>query len=269
MIPRRPRRPSEIRVRVGDFEVRKLVANLPPGSLSMAFFFSLETFATVGYGVMAPATLYGHLVSSAEILAGVVFTAIMTGLIFMRFSRPRARLIFADRMVVAREDGIPTLMVRLANASSAPLVEASARLTALINGVTTEGRSYRRSVELTLVRPRLPVFALSWTLMHRLDDGSPLCGCSEDEFAALVTRLYLSVQARDPMLVADVLDIHEYSVASIAFGMRYVDTISFSEGHAALVDLTHLSFIEPDVGMADGMPPDVAIEITGMADSAS
>ena len=76
------------------------IANMRPGSFSDAFFFSIETLATVGYGTMAPTTFYGHAVSAIEIVCGLVFTAIMTGLLFVRFSKPRPKILFADQAVV-------------------------------------------------------------------------------------------------------------------------------------------------------------------------
>ena len=91
------------------------IANARPGSLSDAFFFSIETLATVGYGVMAPGTLYGHVVSSVEILCGMTLTAVFTGLIFVRFSRPKANILFADRPVVTTHNGKPALMLRIGN----------------------------------------------------------------------------------------------------------------------------------------------------------
>ena len=82
-----------------------------PRSFVDALFFSIETIATVGYGEMYPATLYGHVVASTEIVCGLAFTAILTGLTFVRFSRPRAKLVFAANPVVAMHNGLPTLML--------------------------------------------------------------------------------------------------------------------------------------------------------------
>jgi Ion channel len=104
------------------------VANMRPGSFSDAFFFSLETLATVGYGAMAPATLYGHAVSAIEIVCGMVFTAIMTGLLFVRFSKPRPRILYADQAVVTSHNCSPTLMVRIANGRMTLLTHAMMRL---------------------------------------------------------------------------------------------------------------------------------------------
>jgi len=108
------------------------VANMRPGSFSDAFFFSIETLATVGYGVMAPATLYGHVVSSIEIVCGMVFTAIMTGLLFVRFSKPRPRILYADQAVVTSHNCLPTLMVRIANGRMTLLTNATVQLGVLL-----------------------------------------------------------------------------------------------------------------------------------------
>jgi inward rectifier potassium channel len=110
---------------------KKRISNAGP-SFSEAFFFSIETLATVGYGVMAPATLYGHIVSSVEILCGLTFTALVTGLIFVRFSRPRAKFRFAENAVVTTYNGKPTLMVRVGNGKLTLLADARAGITAVL-----------------------------------------------------------------------------------------------------------------------------------------
>src|SRR5713226_6429288 len=114
------------------------VANARPDSFSDAFFFSIETLATVGYGKMYPATLHGHMVASIEIVCGLAFTAVLTGLTFVRFSRPRAKLIFAVHPVVAMHNGKPTLMVRIGNGRAALLADARAQLNVLLTETTTE-----------------------------------------------------------------------------------------------------------------------------------
>ncbi len=116
------------------------IANVAPGSLSDNFFFSLQTLATVGYGVMVPQTVYGHSVASVEIFCGMAFTAIMTGLVFVRFSRPRARIAYAPQAVVCTFNGRPTLMIRIGNRRQQILTEATARLSVLLSEWTAEGQ---------------------------------------------------------------------------------------------------------------------------------
>jgi inward rectifier potassium channel len=139
------------------------VGNARPNSFSDVFFFSIETVATVGYGEMYPATLYGHVVAAIEIICGLAFTAILTGLTFVRFSRPRAKLVFAANPVVAMHNSKPTLMVRIGNGRPAILADAAAKLNVLLSETTTEGKRFRRAQELRLERTHIPVFPFYWS----------------------------------------------------------------------------------------------------------
>jgi inward rectifier potassium channel len=154
----------------------KPIANTRPGSLIDLFFFSVETLATVGFGDMHPQTTYAHLVATLEIFTGMSFLAVMTGLIFTRFSRPRARLVFAHHPVVNQHEGQPTLMIRVANARANYISDAAAQLWLVRKERSAEGETYRRFYQLALLRQENPVFVLSWTLMHAIDPSSPVFG---------------------------------------------------------------------------------------------
>ena len=104
------------------------MTNARPDSFADAFFFSIETLATVDYGEMHPASMYGHVAASAKIICGLVLTAILTGLTFVRFSRPRAEFVFASNPVVAMHNGKPTLMVKVGNGRAGVLADAVAAL---------------------------------------------------------------------------------------------------------------------------------------------
>ncbi|HWE45683.1 MAG TPA: ion channel [Caulobacteraceae bacterium] len=223
------------------------VANLPHGSFLHAFFFSVETLATVGYGVMAPATIYGHAVASTEIICGMAFTAIATGLIFVRFSRPRARILYADSAVITVRNGVPTLMVRIANGRMTVLTNARAQLSALMREVTLEGAVYRRPRDLVLDRPHLPIFALTWTLMHPIDEASPLYGFDEETMNSESVRLFLSVHAHDTALNADVQDMKDFGPEKVLFNTRYQDAVSFDDQGRTFADLTRISLVEADL----------------------
>ena len=222
------------------------IANARKGSFSDVFFFSIETLATVGYGTMAPASLYGHVVSSIEILVGMAFTAIITGLIFVRFSKPRSKIRFADHAVVTNYNGRPTLMLRIGNARIGLLTSAAVQLSAMLPERSQEGQSLRRIHELKLVRPRLPAFPLTWTLMHEIDENSPIHGYDAQRMAAVAMRLFVVFEARDHALAATVYDVHDYRADEILFGMRYQDSISTDEHGTTVADLNKLSLIEPD-----------------------
>jgi len=221
------------------------VANARPGSFGDALFFSIETLATVGYGEMAPTTLYGHLVSSAEIICGMAFTAIMTGLIFVRFSKAKAKIVYAGVAVITRHNGRPTLMFRIGNAREGVLTQVHVQANALIGETTVEGRRFRRMQELTLARSSMPIFPLVLLLMHEIDEQSPFAGLDSDALAALDITIILSLEARDPELAATVYDIKSYSAADILLGMRFVDAVSLQDGRT-IADLRRISLVEPE-----------------------
>ncbi len=222
------------------------IANARPGAFSDAFFFSIETLATVGYGVMAPVTLYGHVISAVEIVTGMAFTAIVTGLLFVRFSRPKARIVYSDDAVITTHNGRPALMVRLANGRLTMMNNAEVRLFTLIAERTAEGTFFRRIRELTLQQSHLPVFIMPWTLIHIIGETSPLHGHDADALIKADARLFLTVEARDHVLSASVQDMKDYSVQHIRFGMRFADAVSVDgDGHTT-ADLSRLSLLVPE-----------------------
>jgi len=223
------------------------VANAGPHNLLMLFFFSVETLATVGYGDMYPQTLYAHIVVTAEIFTGMSMIAVMTGLIFSRFSRPKARLVFAARPAIGLHDGASTLMLRLANARQNRISGATARLWLLATQATKEGRSYRRFRELTLVSNENPAFALSWTLFHVIDETSPLCGANAESLEAVSADFLLTVQGLDEELVQELHARKTYSSRDIAWGAHFVDILSSGEDGRLHIDYNGMDRTEPDI----------------------
>jgi len=229
------------------------IANARPGSIADAYFFSLETSSTVGYGEMYPASIYGHVVCAAEIVVGLAFTALVTGLLFVRFSRPKARFCYAGQAVVASHAGRPTLMIRIANGRRGLLADATATLT-LMRTSREGGTVLRQMLELRLTRTRLPVFPLTWTLMHEIDAASPLHGYDAAGLLADDVRLFLAVEARDVTLAATVLDVRDYGPGEILFGMRYAEAICLDARGHPVADLTRVGLIERDIGPEPPQP---------------
>lgn len=222
------------------------IANARPGSFSDAFFFSIETLATVGYGVMAPATNYGHIVSAIEIVSGTAFTAIVTGLLFVRFSRPKAKIVYAQDAVITTHNGRRTLMVRFSNARVTLMTSATARLFVLLGEQTAEGVRFRRIHDLALMQAHLPLFVMPWTLMHPIDDASPLASLNAETIGTIDIRLFLTVEARDQALATTVHDLKYYDASHIRFGMRYANSVTLGDDGQAIADLSRISSLEPD-----------------------
>jgi inward rectifier potassium channel len=222
------------------------IANMRPGSISDAFFFSIETLATVGYGVMAPATLYGHVISAIEIVCGLVFTAIMTGLLFVRFSKPKPKILFADQAVVTSHNGAPTLMVRIANGRMTLLTNAVVRLGVILFEESAEGRPFRRLHDLDLSNATLSLFPLTWTLMHEINENSPLVDYDAARFKEDDARLFLTIEARDHAIGTAIHDMRVYTVDEVVFGVHYAEAVTVDDQMRPVADLSRLSLIEPD-----------------------
>jgi len=222
------------------------LTNANPGSFVEAFFFSIETLATVGYGTVSPANLYGHIVSAIEILCGLIFTAIITGLIFARFSKPKPNILFADDAVITKHNGIPTLMIRVANGRRTPMAGAAAEIAVFKPTISSEGRGFRQAHELKLIRDTMPLFMLTWTLMHVINEDSPLYGLDLDTLSSTDLVIALTIQARDHTAGEDVFDLRFYNAKRILVGMAYKDAISFDEQGRPNADLSMISHIEHD-----------------------
>jgi inward rectifier potassium channel len=222
------------------------IAHARPGSIADAFFFSIETLATVGYGEMTPGSLYGHLVSSAEIVTGMAFTAIMTGLIFVRFSKAKAKLVYADVAVITRHNGRPTLMLQLGNARTSLLTRVKVSLNVLLQDAAGEDETLRHLHELPLDSATVPIFPLILRLMHDIDEHSPFAGLAASAITARDMRLVLSIEARDPQLSSLVYDIKMYDPTDIRLGVHFVNAVSrHPKGHM-VADLTRIGQTEPD-----------------------
>ncbi len=199
------------------------IANLNPPGFAGDFFFSVETLATVGYGDMHPQTPYGHTVAMIEIWVGLMSLALITGLMFARFSRPRARFLFTRNAVVRPISGKPTLMFRAANERQNVVQDASARLRMLRDEVTEEGFRLRRIIDLPLLRSQHPMFVLGWTIMHVIDDKSPLHGENAESLQQSKTTFVLSMTGSDENTGQVLMARAEYTNADIRWNATFHD----------------------------------------------
>ena len=224
------------------------VANVSPDlplPLSL-FYFSIETLATVGYGDMHPQTNYGHVVATVEIFTGMCFLAVMTGLIFARFSRPRARFVFAQHPVVALHEGRRTLMIRVANARHNTISQATARLWLFRLESTKERQQFRRYYELKLERREHPMFSLSWTLLHVIDEASAFHGMSAENFGSIEGALILNLGGVDDSSAQRLYDRHIYSAQDIRWEHRYTDITSLTEKGRLVLDYSKFHEVAPE-----------------------
>jgi inward rectifier potassium channel len=212
------------------------IANVPGGAYIDYLYFSIETLSTAGYGDMHPQTHYGHFVAATELFTGIFSMSLMTGLIFARFSRPNARLLFAENPVISSHEGKPTLMVRFVNERHNIIGNAAAKLWLMRNEVSVEGGTLRRFYELPLVRDEHPALALSWTLYHVIDQASPLYGMSADEVAASDVSLVVVVSGYDVVAAQTIHARKSYDYPDIRFGHRYADILDRTEDGRLRID---------------------------------
>jgi inward rectifier potassium channel len=204
------------------------------------FFFSVQTLATVGYGHMYPQTLYGHVVSMIEIMSGIFLLAVVTGIIFVRFSRPVARIAFSRSMVIGPLNGQPTLMVRVGNQHQHSIVDTEFRIMFMRDEPLMEGGDFRYFYTLKLQFDKLILFPAALTLRHVIDKRSPLYGATLESLEASRSLFAVSVSGIDPIIAAPVQAQHDYSWRDVRFGERFVEIYTQSGRGQLTVDYGRL-----------------------------
>jgi inward rectifier potassium channel len=223
-------------------------------SFEDAFFFSFQTMATIGYGHMLPKSTAANLVSVAQVMIGLAGTALSTGLVFAKFARPTARVLFSRVAVVTPFDGQPALLFRVANERANQIVEAQLNVALLLDEVTAEGEHVRRAYDLTLRRERSLLFSLTWLAVHPIGPGSPLHGLTADMLTAGSAALIVSLTGLDEHLGQMVHARHVYAAEELRFGQRFVDVIQVLPDGSRLIDYGRFHDVMPD-GITPGAPP--------------
>ncbi len=221
------------------------VSGAQPGSFSDAFFFSVQTFSTIGYGTMAPKGTYASVVVSVEAFVGLVMVAMATGLMFSKFSRPTARVLFSKKMVVTRRHGRPTLLMRMANERGNDILEANIRITILRSEVTPEGDQIRRLYDLPLVRGDTPLFTIAFTAMHVVDEKSPLHNATSATLEAGEVRFIVSVAGHDATFGQTIHARYTYYAEDVVWNARFLDVMSTLPDGRLQLDYTKFHDVEP------------------------
>ena len=225
------------------------ILNARQGSFADAFWFSVQTFATIGYGNLAPVSTFAHVLVTIESFCGMLSVALGTGIVFAKFSLPKARVAFSKNVLVSSRNGQPCMVFRIANRRGSSLLDASARAHALMDDVSSEGHRLRRNHLLELERSSMPVFFLAWTLIHRLDEKSPLFGLSPENAAERVVGIILSFTGVDDTMLQSVHARQLYNPEDLRFGARFADMIEPSTPGMLVIDHSKM-----DELVADEMP---------------
>jgi inward rectifier potassium channel len=222
------------------------IKNARPGSFLDAFSFSVQTMATIGYGAMYPQNFYAHILVSIEVLIGLLGFALATSLMFARFSRPTARVIFSNVAIISKYNGTPTLMFRVANLRNNWIVEAQVKVSLLLpNETTSEGYNMRRLYDLSLIRSETPFLALTWVIMHSIDENSPFFNLDEQAFLQGEYEIFVSLTGLDGTLSQTIHARHIYLANDIRWNHRFVDIVKYTADGNRYIDDTKIHDIIP------------------------
>lgn len=189
------------------------------------FFFSVQTFATIGYGRINPVGMGANLVVSLEALVGLLSAALATGILFARFSRPSANVLFSKNALISLHDGKPALTIRMANKRRNQIVDASVKAVVSFTYNTKEGQNFRMPYDLKLVRGHSSYFAMSWTIIHEIDESSPLAGKSLAQLKELDAEIIIALVGIDSVFSSSVSARSSYKPDEIRFNSRFDDMI--------------------------------------------
>jgi inward rectifier potassium channel len=218
---------------------------LTPNSFPEAFYFSVQTFGTIGFGHVHPVSHAANLLVTLESLTAVVFTALVTGLLFSKFSRPTARIGFADKAVIYPFNGVPTLSIRIGNERGNRVVEAQVNVDLSRKIKTAEGVDFYRVVQLKLARQRIAALARSFSLLHMVDESSPLYGLTPEIFEKDDCELFVSVTGIDDTSGQPMFGQTVYEPPDLLFGARHADVLTLDSEGNLLMDASKFDAIQP------------------------
>jgi inward rectifier potassium channel len=223
------------------------VTHARPDSFADAFYFSVQTMGTVGYGAMYPESAGANNVMVAESVVSLIVTALATGLVFSKFARPIGRVAFSRYAVISPMDGVPTLMIRVGNERGNSIVEATVHLTLSRTVHTAEGVVFYRLVDLKLDRERSPAVTRSWTILHRIQEGSPLFGATPESLAKEEAELMATISGTDDTSYQPVHAREQYENRDILWGARYADVLSETPDGDIVLDVRRFHEVVPTV----------------------
>jgi inward rectifier potassium channel len=221
------------------------IAHAETGSFVDAFYFSVQTMGTIGYGAMYPETHLANALVVAEAVYGLLITAVSTGLVFAKFSRPTSRLVFSTDATISPMNGVPTLAFRVGNERGNTILEAVIRVAALRTERTEEGILFYRMYDLTLVRDRSPALSRSWNVLHTIDEKSPLYGVTPESAARDELEVIATVVGTDDTSLQPVHGRHRYVTEDIVWGARLSDALTELKDGRIQLDVTKFHEIEP------------------------
>jgi inward rectifier potassium channel len=221
------------------------IGGLKDNSYAEYFFFSVQTLATIGYGAKYPQTLYADVLVTIESMIGLLSVGLFAAIAFARFSIPRSRIVFSDKLVIHPHDGVPTLMLRIANERSNQIIDADVSLSLIMREVTAEGMQIRRIHDLQLIRSHTPILSLTWTIFHPIVEGSPFFGHTPQSLAQQEFGLVVTVKGLDETIAQTVHANHVYAPSQLLWAHRFKDIfVQDPNTGRTRIDLTSISEVQ-------------------------
>lgn len=206
-----------------------------------AFFFSVQTFTTVGYGVLAPHGMATNLVVTLESFMGWVGFAIITGVVFSRFAKPHVRILYSNNAIIAPHEGGKSLQFRLANKRNSVLLEMEARVMLMVQDTNFSRHYYNLKLE----QSSLYFFPLSWTIMHHIDEESPLYNVTPKELEEKRAEVLVLIKGYDEAYGQTVHSRFSYRFNEILWDVRFKEVYNSDTRGEIVLDLLKLHETEP------------------------
>jgi inward rectifier potassium channel len=238
-------------------QIGDAIKNATPGSFSDAYFFSVQTMVTIGYGNWYPVGILANCVATVEGMLGLLGFAMAAGLMFAKFSRPTAKVLFSKVAVIGRRDGIPCLSFRMANERANQILEAHITVVLARDEVTLEGESIRRMYDLILQRSHSPNFALSWLAVHPIDPSSPIYGKTPEQLAAVKAEILITLSGIDDTFSQPVYARHSYTYRDLRWNHRFQDIFRREQNGVRYLDF---NVFHDTLGMEGHEPLGVQVE---------
>lgn len=209
-----------------------------------AFFFSAQTMSTVGYGHISPRGMATNSVAAAESMMGLLAFALATGLLYGRFSRPSAQIIYSKHLLIAPYRDGSAVMFRLANKRRNMLIDLDIEIIFSYNE-TVDGKTVRRFYPLELERRKVSVLTLNWTVVHPLDENSPMTGMTKNDMIGTEAGFSILLRAFDDTFSQTVHSRTQYQAHEIVWGAKFVPAFTRDEAGIIVLDLSKISEHEP------------------------
>jgi inward rectifier potassium channel len=201
-------------------------------------YFSFQSFSTIGYGVLSPTSHAVNWLVALEAFIGIFYGALLTGIIFSKFSLPKTKVYFSKPILLTKHENKNVIMFRLANGRGNQLIDVNIHLSLLKNHLTPEGMPMRKFVEIKLDRSFTPFFALSMLVVHTIDEASPLYGMSHQDFIDNNIEFYVTVIGSDSVTGQPAHALNGYSVSDIVWGGKFVDVLDSKANNLRILDFS-------------------------------